>query len=242
MKVINRHRMRDFWENHERSEQSLRAWHQFVSSYDVQSPDALQGIFPNAIVHEDLTAFDIGGSAYFLITTIDYDRATIFVRDVLLHSDFRGDSWKSLAASQSQEGETEARSYIDLVQEFELRPIRDVEGLQHASTVTDGLLSIPNRSPDEQDYLDVLALIIKDYEDRNVPVPPVPAADVLRLLIMEHRLSQAELIPLLGGKNKVAELLKGKRSLELRQVTRASRYFKLPAEIFMDPDDLDDKS
>jgi HTH-type transcriptional regulator / antitoxin HigA len=239
MKVINRYRMRDFWENHERSELPLRAWNQFVTSYCLSSPDSLQAIFPNATFHENLTVFDIRGSAYFLITSIDYERGTVFVRDVLIHSEFRDEEWKSLAGTGNDEAAH--RSYHDLMQEFELRPVHDNDGLERAASMIDRLLSHRSRSPDEQDYLEVLALIVQDYEARNVPIPPVPAAEVLRALIMEHRLSQAELIPLLGGKRKVEELLKGKRSLDLRQVTRASRYFKLPAEIFMDPDDLEDQ-
>jgi hypothetical protein len=59
------------------------------------------------------------------------------------------------------------------------------------------------------------------------------------MLISEHRMSQVEIIPLLGGKEKALALLQGTRLLEMRQATRAARYFKLPVESFMDPDDLE---
>jgi HTH-type transcriptional regulator / antitoxin HigA len=239
VQVINRYRLRDFWQEYTGSEKQLRAWHQFISSFNWEGPEALQATFPSAVYHEDLVAFDVRGSTYFLITSIDFGRSRICVRDVQVHSEFRTDAWKELVGSDETSSEPMEKSYGDLVGEFELRPIQNDDQLRQASEVVDELLRPSHRSVDEQDYLDVLAIIVADYENRHVPIPPVSGAEVLRALIMEHRLSQVELIPMLGRKEKVAALLQGKRPLELRQVTRASRYFKLPAEVFMDPDDLE---
>jgi HTH-type transcriptional regulator / antitoxin HigA len=235
VQIINKVRLHDFWAGHERAEMALRAWAQLVSGYDWESAESLKATFPAAHFHEDLVAFDLHGSSYFVVVAHDFQRGKLWVRDVLMHSDVRSDQWKSIAATDEPLG----RSFDDLMNEFPLRPIRDSDQLRQAMQRADALLVRTNRSLDEQDYLDVLSLLIAEYEHQHVVVPPVSGGDIVRLLISEHRLSQVEIIPLLGGKEKSLALLKGARPLDLRQATRAARYFKLPVETFMDPDDLE---
>src|SRR5690625_3821532 len=97
MQVINRFRLRDFWRAHSRSEKELRGWFQLISSYDWDSPGELRTTFPNLHEHLNLVAFDLQGSSYFVITTVDYQRGCIWIRDVCLHTDFHTESWKTLA-------------------------------------------------------------------------------------------------------------------------------------------------
>lgn len=239
MQVINRFRLRDFWAEHPRSEYPLRSWFQLLSSYDWDSPEALQATFPHVQELDGLTTFAIDGSTYFPLTVIDFAEARIFVRDILMHTEYHDNGWKRLTEPEESLEVGGDRAYMDLVSAFPLRPIQDDEHLGRAAALVDDLLSRAERNQDEQDYLDVLSLLVAEYERRHVPIPPVSGTDVLRALITEHRLSQAELIPLLGSKARVTAVLREARPLELRQVSRASRYFKLPPEAFMDPDELD---
>lgn len=235
MKVINRFRLCDFWTSHARAEIPLRAWFQLVSSFDWQSPESLAATFPSAQFHEGLTAFDIQGSTYFLIATIDYTTATAWVRDVQVHKDFAAGDWKALASTDTGEG----RSYRDLIDKFPLRPITDEDQLKQAAARIEALLTRSDRTADEQDYFNVLSLLVREYEHQQPDMLPVSGAEIVRSLVNEHRLTMIDLIPLLGNKQKALALLQGTRALDLRQGTRLSRYFKLPAETFMDPDDLE---
>jgi HTH-type transcriptional regulator / antitoxin HigA len=235
VQIIGRVRLRDFWVDHERNETALRAWYQLVRGAKWDSAEALTAVFPYAQLHEDLVAFDLRGSSLFLITTIDFERSLVWVRDIQFHTEFRSDEWKSLAGEERSTDE----DYSSLVEQFALRPLRSDDQLREAISRVDALLAKSNRSADEQDYLEVLSLLIEDYEYLHVPILSVSAAEIARTLIYEHRLSQAEIIPLLGGKQKAMELLKGTRPLDMRQATRCARHFKLPAETFMDPDDLE---
>lgn len=235
MQVINRFRLRDFWAEHARAEVPLRAWFQLVSSFDWPSPDSLAATFPAAQFHKDRTAFDIHGGTYFVLTSIDYASASVWIRDLQVHKEFTGGDWKSLAATNSGDG----RSYHDLVGKFPLRPITNNDQLKQAAARIEALLIRSDRTADEQDYLDVLSLLIREYEHRQVEMLPVSGAEIVRSLVNEHRLTMIDLIPLLGNKQKALALLQGTRALDLRQGTRVSRYFKLPAETFMDPDDLE---
>ena len=235
MQVFNRVRLRDFWTDHDGNELALQAWFQLVRSHDWDSLEALYSTFPYAQSEGDLIAFDLRGSSLFVITTIDFALSAIWVRDIQIHNQFATEEWKSLVESEPSTGE----DYAALTETFPLRPIRNVEQLRQAVARTDELLSISERSDDEQDYLEVLSLLIEDYEHDNVSIPPVSAADIARTLVNEHRLTQAQIIPLFGNKQKATALLSGKRPLDLRQGARCARYFKLPLETFADPDELE---
>lgn len=235
MQIINRSLLQQYAADHQRSATALHAWCQLVSSYDWPSMEALQATFPAATVNQDLVAFDLRGSSLFAVTTIDLERARLWVRDIQIHSEFRSESWKSLAAEPGSSG----KSYEQLLAEVSLRPIRDSESLGTAISQAAELLGYRDRSADEEDYLEVLSMLIDDYEHRTIQIPAVSAAEIVRTLVNEHRLSQVEIIPLLGGKEKAMALLKGTRPLELKQATRCARYFRLPLETFVDPDDLE---
>ncbi|HEV3146810.1 MAG TPA: hypothetical protein VGZ47_23185, partial [Gemmataceae bacterium] len=88
-------------------------------------------------------------------------------------------------------GKTEDR-YLDLVRQFPLRPLRTDADLDAAVAVVDGLLDRPKLTPPEQDYLDVLGDLVEAYEAEAVPIPPVGDADLLRFLIEQNSVTQAQ--------------------------------------------------
>jgi HTH-type transcriptional regulator / antitoxin HigA len=235
MQIINRVRLREFWNDHDRNEIALRAWFQLMQGTQWESAETLTATFPYAQVHNELVAFDLRGSSLFVICSVDFSGSVLWIRSIQLHNEFHTDTWKSLAAVAPNEH----TDYATLVEQFPLRPLRTAEQLGAALKHIDSLLSVADPNDDERDYLDVLSLLVEEYEHNHVPIPPVSGGEIARTLIYEHRLSQAEIIPLLGGKQRATELLKGSRPLDMRQATRCARYFKLPLETFMDPDDLE---
>lgn len=80
--------------------------------------------------------------------------------------------------------------------------------------------------------LPLLADRIREYEDRVHPWPDRSTpATVLATLMRAHGLRQNEL-PEVGTQGVVSEVLAGKRSLNLRQVTKLARRFSVPMEVF----------
>ncbi len=239
MQVIGKIRLRDFGAEHDRGASSLWGWYQLVSSTAWESPEVLAETLPSIEFHGNLAAFNIRGGSYYAISTVDFTRQQIYLRTMLMYTDARTGEWKKIDSAAPDSAHFADQSYQDLVGSFPLRPISDDDALREALSRLDELVAIQERTADLQDYLDVLSLIISDYESRKLSLPPVSGAEVLRTLIAEHHLSQAELIPLLGSKEKTLAVLNGSRPLDLRQVTRACRYFKLPPETFLDPEDFE---
>jgi HTH-type transcriptional regulator/antitoxin HigA len=50
----------------------------------------------------------------------------------------------------------------------------------------------------------------------------------------EHDLRQKDLIPFFGSKSTVSEVLSGQRPLALAHITKLSRHFGLPADVFIE--------
>lgn len=79
----------------------------------------------------------------------------------------------------------------------------------------------------------VVADRIREYEARVHPWPELAPHALLRELMNEHGLTQAEL-PEIGSQSVVSNILAGTRKLNLRQVKALSGRFGVPMEAFVD--------
>lgn len=88
----------------------------------------------------------------------------------------------------------------------------------------------PVRGSAEADRFDVLAALIKDYEDREeVAVPDADPIDVIQFAIGSMGRTQAELGHLIG-RSRATEILKRKRRLTLDMIRVISEAWNLPVE------------
>src|ERR1700732_410456 len=82
--------------------------------------------------------------------------------------------------------------YLDLVRRFPLRPLRTDADLDAAIAVIDALIDHPRLTASEQAYLDVLSDLVEADEAEMVPIRPVGDAELLRFLVEQKRVTQAE--------------------------------------------------
>jgi HTH-type transcriptional regulator / antitoxin HigA len=89
-------------------------------------------------------------------------------------------------------------------------------------------------SPDA-DRFDVLAALVKTYEDEHWPIEaPSPIAAIK--YVMEFRgYSQADLAKVLGSRSRASEILSRKRHLTLDMVWALNRKWGIPAESLIRP-------
>lgn len=80
--------------------------------------------------------------------------------------------------------------------------------------------------------LETLGTLIQAYEEQHEPIPDASAADVLRFLMQEHSLTQADL-PEIGSQGVVSEILSGKRQLNVRQIQALARRFRVSPAVFL---------
>ncbi|MDR3221873.1 MAG: helix-turn-helix domain-containing protein [Candidatus Accumulibacter sp.] len=72
---------------------------------------------------------------------------------------------------------------------------------------------------------------LRDYETRVHPWPDLPPHELLRELMKEHGLKQADL-PEVGTQSVISEIISGKRALNMRQARALAKRFAVPIGVF----------
>ncbi len=89
-----------------------------------------------------------------------------------------------------------------------------------------------DRTP-ETDELDLLLVLIKDYDDKHIVLPNVDPIEVIKIKMEERGIKAKDLEELIGSKGHVSSILSGRRELTLKMAQKLKNYFQLPADIFM---------
>ena len=87
-------------------------------------------------------------------------------------------------------------------------------------------------SPDG-DRLELLAKLVEDYEKQRFAFSRPDPLSAIRFRMEEQGLRQKDLATILGGKNRVSEVLSGKRALTLGMVRSLSETLHIPAELLV---------
>ncbi len=85
----------------------------------------------------------------------------------------------------------------------------------------------------EGDELDVLLALVGVYEDEHHPVPPPSPIEAIRFVMEQKGLKNSDLIPYLGSRPRVSEVLNGKRRLTLKMIRSLHSGLGIPAEILI---------
>ena len=88
-------------------------------------------------------------------------------------------------------------------------------------------------SPEEGKLLELLGLLIEDYDDRHYPPAPGDPITVLTELMDTRGLTQKDLWPLFGSKGTASEVLNRKRGISKAQAKRLAALFHVPADLFL---------
>ncbi len=83
------------------------------------------------------------------------------------------------------------------------------------------------------DELELLLLLIENYEDRAFPIDlPDPVA-AIRFRMEQQGLKPKDLIAWIGSKSKVSEVLSGQRSLSLSMIRKLTSGLGIPAIVLI---------
>lgn len=79
---------------------------------------------------------------------------------------------------------------------------------------------------------DTLGEFISEYDEEHHQLPGASPVDVLKYLMLENDVRQADL-PEIGSQGVVSEILNGKRELNVRQITELARRFNVSPVVFL---------
>ena len=85
----------------------------------------------------------------------------------------------------------------------------------------------------EFDELDLLTILVKDYDDRHYPMTELDALEVIKIKMHEMGMKNKDLEPIIGSKGHVSAILSGKREITLKMAQKLKNYFNIPAEAFL---------
>ena len=88
-------------------------------------------------------------------------------------------------------------------------------------------------NPQRDDELELLAALVEMYEDKEYPIDPPSAIEAIVFRMDQAGLKQKDLIPLIGSKSRVSEILSGKRKLTLPMMRALNAHLGIPADILL---------
>jgi len=94
------------------------------------------------------------------------------------------------------------------------------------------LTAKPAPTPDEEEAIELISLLLDRYETEHYPIPEAEPADVLRFLLEQNGLSQRDIAAELGSESTVSLVLSGKRQLNRDHIARLSQRFNVSPAVF----------
>jgi HTH-type transcriptional regulator/antitoxin HigA len=81
-----------------------------------------------------------------------------------------------------------------------------------------------------RDELDVISTLVDLFEETHYNILPPDPVEAIKFRMEQMGLKKADISPLLGGNNRVSEILSRKRALTVEMIRNLNRKLKIPAE------------
>jgi HTH-type transcriptional regulator/antitoxin HigA len=120
----------------------------------------------------------------------------------------------------------------------DLKPIRNEADYDAALDEVDRLWGAKSGAPDG-DRLDVLATLIDAYEAKHHPIDPPDPVEAIRFRMEQQGLTRKDLEPMIGPRNRVADVLNRKRGLSIDMIRQLHDGLGISAEVLIRPSRMD---
>jgi HTH-type transcriptional regulator / antitoxin HigA len=115
-----------------------------------------------------------------------------------------------------------------------IQPIKTEADYTKSLQTVEKLMTAKKDTP-EGDKLDVLVTLIEAYEERHHSIlPPEPVEAIIHQMESQG-LSRKDLIPLIGSRARVSEILNKKRTLSINMIRKLQKGLGISAEILIKP-------
>ncbi|PWU19110.1 MAG: DNA-binding protein [Verrucomicrobia bacterium] len=94
------------------------------------------------------------------------------------------------------------------------------------------LMDAKRNSP-QGDELELLSLLVHDYAEKVFPIDKPDPVEAIRFRMEQQGLEPEDLVPLLGSRSRVSEVLSGRRNLSLKMIRKLVAVLGIPAEVLL---------
>jgi HTH-type transcriptional regulator/antitoxin HigA len=130
-----------------------------------------------------------------------------------------------------------AAAYLALIEHFPLRPLRSERDYDVAVAILDVLAVRPERSLErgEQDYFDTLTILVEAYDEEHhgMDAEDGDPLTMLKYVMDESGMTQADLGRLLGNRALASLILNGHRQLSKTHIRKLADHFKVSPALFL---------
>ena len=116
-----------------------------------------------------------------------------------------------------------------------IKPIHNEKDYDAALDRIDALMEL---NPAQSDELEVLALLIEKYEEKAWAISEPDPIEAIKVRMEQMHLKQKDLVPYIGNKSKVSEVLNRKVGLSLSMITSLAKGLHLPLEVLVQPSEM----
>jgi HTH-type transcriptional regulator/antitoxin HigA len=118
------------------------------------------------------------------------------------------------------------------VEKMNIKPIKTETDYTEALQIAESLMGAKVDTP-EGDKLDILITLIEAYEEKYYPISPPDPVEAIIHQMESQGLSRNDLIPLMGSRARVSEILNKKRSLSINMIRKLQENLGISAEILV---------
>lgn len=91
----------------------------------------------------------------------------------------------------------------------------------------------PESSGEAGDEIELLAMVIENYEKIHWPVPKADPVEVIKFTMEQRGLKVKDIAPCFGSSSRAYEVLNGRRNLTLPMIRKLTLMFHIPAEALL---------
>ena len=115
---------------------------------------------------------------------------------------------------------------------MDIKLIKNDQDHEAALARIDALWSASPGSP-EGDELELLVHLVELYEEEHHAIPLPDPISAIRFRMDQQGLAPSDLIPFIGSRSKVSEVLNGKRPLSLPMIRRLHQGLDIPLNVLV---------
>lgn len=112
---------------------------------------------------------------------------------------------------------------------IKIQPINTKKDYEKALVLIDRLWTA-KLDTEEGDMLDILVTLVEAYENKHFPMLPPDPVEAIRFRMEQMGLEKSDIVSILGGENRVSEILHRKRKLSLKMIRNLHDKLNIPFE------------
>ena len=115
---------------------------------------------------------------------------------------------------------------------MKIKPIRNEADYQNALERLEEIFDA-NRGTEQGDELEILSIIIDNYESQNFPIGMPDPISAINFRMEQMGLKQKDLVDIIGFKSRVSEVMNRKRKLTLEMIRKLNTDLNIPTEVLI---------